>query len=567
MEKGDELTEVRLDVKEGLLSANFDDDQDEVKKAFENTRTKTWRRLLQLGRPELVLMILGTISLIIASVTILAIPLFVGKIIDSAFNPKDDAQETLRNGVIQLVVVVTISSIFGGLRGYMYTIAGERIVARLRQELYSRILIQEIGFFDETKTGELISRLASDCTVLQNTITINVSMGLRQVITCITSLFMLFYLSWKMTLVTLAFLPFILIAAILIGRYVKRISKEFQEALASASDTASEALTNVRTVRNFSQEQYEINNYSNSVNVTFQLAKKRAVLYGVMLAITGFIANIAIGAVLWYGGSMVISRTFSPGDLTSFIIYSIGVAASIGTLSSLYTDFMKALGSSERVFELLDRKPKVHWSGGMQLEKIQGNLRLENVHFHYPSRRDVEVLKGVNLELNAGQVVALVGPSGGGKTTIVSLIEMFYYPTEGSITLDGRNIKTMEPASFRRHIGIVSQEPLLFGMSIAKNIAYGKPDVSMDTIIQYAKKANAHEFISAFPEGYDTIVGERGLKLSGGQKQRVAIARALLMDPTILLLDEATSALDSESEYLVKDALDKMMTGRTVRGS
>lgn len=525
---------------------------------------KVAKRLWDLAVGEKWYLIFGTISLFIASVTILAVPLLVGRIVDATFTEKSDQRAQLRTTVVEMIIIVTISSIFTGLRGYLYNTAGERVVTRLRSQLFGAIAIQDIAFFDETKSGELVNRLASDCTVLQNTVTVNISMGLRSIISLISSIFLLFFISWKMTLVILCFVPPLVIAAVIFGRWLKKISKDYQEALAKSSDIAVEAFTNIRTVRNFAQEEFEIKTYDSAVNTTFQLAKTRSKAYGLMMGLGTFIANLAVGAVLWYGGSLVIDGTFSPGDLTSFIIYSVSMATSIGTVTSLYSDFMKAIGSSERVFELLDREPKVHWKGGRGLNKIKGELKMENVRFSYPSRPDIEVLRGINLTLDPGKIIALVGPSGGGKTTIVSLLEMFYYPNSGRITLDGYNLRDLDPQNFRKYIGVVSQEPMLFGTTIAKNIAYGIPDVPIEKIIEYSKMANAHDFISTFPDQYDTLVGERGLRLSGGQKQRVAIARALLLDPSILLLDEATSALDAESEYLVQDALDKLMKGRTV---
>jgi len=285
---------------------------------------------------------------------------------------------------------------------------------------------------------------------------------------------------------------------------------------------------------------------------------------GFLLEELHFFANISIAFVLWFGGTLVISKEMSAGNLTSFIIYTLGVAGAVGLVTGLYGDVMKAVGSSERVFELLDRTPRVRWKGGIILNKFQGALEMNNVHFSYPSRPDVTVLNGVNLSLRPGEVVALVGPSGGGKSTIVALLEIFYYPTKGTITLDGQDISKLDPQVLRNRIGLVSQEPLLFGKNIAENIAYGRPDISRSQIVEAAKVANADQFIMSFPDGYDTMVGERGIRLSGGQKQRISIARALLINPSILLLDEATSALDAESEYLVREALDRLMKGRTV---
>ncbi|PRP89506.1 ABC transporter B family member 1-like [Planoprotostelium fungivorum] len=542
-------------------------------------------QLFALAKPEKWTLISGTVALVLSSLSMTLIPFIVGRIIDAtqgtAKDEKsiDEAKHNLLMVVILLGGIIMFSSLFATLRSYLFTIAGERVVATLRKRLFSSIITQEIAFFDETKSGELLNRLSSDCTVIQNTVTVNISMALRSLINFIGSTFMLFYTSWKLTFISLSLLPLILFVSFVYGKFVKGIAKQFQDALAGASDNATEAITNVRTVRSFANEEGEMHSYARKIDVSLHWANRKGVAVGLFAGMTTFLANISICGILYYGGVLVINEQISTGKLASFLLYTLTTATSVGTITGLWGDLMNAVGASERVFQLLERKPKVHWKDGEIITHVQGKIVVENVSFSYPSRPDVTVLDGIDLSLDPGKVIALVGPSGQGKSTIVSLLEMFYYPNKGRITLDGQDIAQMDPRCLRRNIGYVSQEPILFGCSISDNISYGMSASPQQieqvhlhsplrefilNLVKVAKLANAHEFIEKFPDGYMTLVGERGVRLSGGQKQRIAIARSLLKNPAILLLDEATSALDSESEHLVQQALDTLMKGRTV---
>jgi ATP-binding cassette subfamily B protein len=460
--------------------------------------------------------------------------------------------------------VFTLMGLFGFVRAWLFTLAGERVVARLRTRLYDTVIRQEVGFFDAQRTGELMNRLAQDTGLIQNSVTVNVSMALRFTIQAIGSLVLLFLTSARLTLLMLAVVPFVAIAAVLFARSVRALSRKTQDALAQASEVAEETLSNIRTVRSFAREDQEIARYGTQIQAAFALGRRLAVTYGTFQGFTALAGYGAITLVLWYGGNLVMDGAITLGALTKFILYTLFLGVSLGTLSGLYADFNKALGASERVFELLDRVPGVVTPGGARLPAVEGRLAFEAVDFAYPTRPDAPVLRGVDLTLEPGRVLALVGPSGGGKSTVAQLLARFYDPQAGRVTLDGVDIRTLDTSWLREQVGTVAQEPVLFAASIEDNIRYGRPGATREEIESAARAANAHGFVSGFPDGYATMVGERGVRLSGGQKQRIAIARALLKDPRLLVLDEATSALDSESEHLVQEALDRLMKGRTV---
>jgi len=523
-------------------------------------------RLLSFAKGEWKLLLLATVSLAIASGGNLVMPKFVGIFVDSVF---DKTIIELSNYVAILLVVFLVVAIFSLIRASIFEIAGQRIVTNLRADVFSAIVSQEIGFFDKSRTGELLNRLSADCEVLQNAVTINVSMFLRGVVQFLGAVIMCFATSWKLTLVILSVIPVIIIFAVFYGKYIRNMSTKVQDALAISTAFAEETLSSMQTVRAFSGESYSIDYYRKSVWEVYDVQKKRALATGIWAGFAGFIASLSLAGGLWYGGSLCKSGEITPGTLTSFLFYTITVVAAVGMISSIFTDLMKAVGSSRRIFFLLDRKPLVRFIDGRTDIKITGRIRFENVSFSYPSRPEDTVLREFNLELEPGKVVALVGHSGGGKTTVAKLLAGFYYPTSGQITVDGIDIHSLEPSYWRKHIGIVSQEPTLFAISIKDNISfasddsvYESSDSKLSRIIHVSKLANAHEFIKELKDQYDTLVGERGVRLSGGQKQRVAIARALMRDPQILVFDEATSALDSESEYKVQAALDELITHR-----
>jgi len=517
-------------------------------------------RLLTLARPELGWLAVGTVALFLASALGLSYPLIVGNLLDGVVEGGGTDAVDRWAGI--LVVIFAGMGVATAMRAYLFTVAGERVVARLRQTLFGSLIHQEIGFFDQQRTGELTNRLASDTTVIQKAVTVNISMALRFVVQAIGAMIILAWISWKLTIVMLCVVPVVAAGAGLYGRLIRRVSRDVQDALAESTAVAEETLAGVRTVRAFARERHEEDRYGTAVMRAFELARKRAWLGASFQGVVSFAGYGSIAAVLWYGGRMLSSGAMSFGELTSFLLYTFTVAFAIGAMAGLWEDFAKALGASERVFELMDRQPLVAGGDGTPAN-LQGRVRFDNVAFAYPSRKDQPVLVRLDMHLEPGEAVAVVGPSGAGKSTVAALLSRFYDPDGGVILLDDIPLTELSPDWLREQVGVVSQEPILFATTISENIRYGRPGASDAEVQAAAEAANAHEFVSGFPEGYDTMVGERGVRLSGGQKQRVAIARAVLKDPKVLVLDEATSALDAESEHLVQEALERLMKQRT----
>jgi ATP-binding cassette subfamily B protein len=519
------------------------------------------RRIVALARPQLPRLAVATVALLVSSGVGLLYPQAVRYMVDalvSGTSPID-----FDTGAVLLVVLFAVQAIFAMLRAWLFTVAGERIVADLRTRLFSAILDQDVEFFDQRRTGELTNRLAADTTVLQNTVTVNVSMALRHLLGAVGGIALLSWMSPRMTAVAMAIVPIGVVIALTYGKKFRKLATKVQDALAAATAIADEVISGIRTVRSFAREEQEVSRYRQSINESFRLAAKQAIMIGGFSGIVGFVGYGAIALVVWYGGKLVTSNALTMGELTAFLLYTGIVAVSLGSLGSLWSDFMRAAGASQRIFELLDNRGNLELSAGEPVGDLHGSLRFEDVTFAYPTRPEQPVLSGFDLEVEPGKVVALVGPSGAGKSTVAALIQRFYDPQTGHILLDGRDLRTIAPRSLRERIGVVMQEPVLFAESIAENIRYGKPGATADEVRSAAALANAASFIETLPEGYETLVGERGVRLSGGQKQRVAIARAVLKDPRVLILDEATSALDAESEHLVQEALDRLMRGRT----
>ncbi|WNG31410.1 ATP-binding cassette domain-containing protein [Cystobacter fuscus] len=514
-----------------------------------------------LARPQARRIIAGTFFLVLASALGLVYPKIIGDIIDQSL--KSGNREHIDRVALAMVVVFLFQGVAMALRYYLFTTAGERVVTRLRQNLFASLMSQEVGFFDERKTGELTNRLSSDTTVLQNAVSVNISMALRNAAQAFGGIGLLFYTSPVLTALMLAIVPAVAVGAVSYGRKVRGLSKESQDALAVANEVAEESLSGIRTVRSFAAERHEVERYQTATEHAYDVARRRAKQSSFFLAGASSAGYLSSAVVLWYGGRMVLDGRMTVGNLTSFLIYSLMVAFALGALADLWADFMRASGAAERVFELIDREPAIPSSGGERLAAVQGRVEFQDVRFAYPTRRDVPVLKGIHLALAPGEVVAIVGPSGAGKSTLAALLARMYDPQEGRVLLDGRELSGLDTEWLRQQVGTVAQEPMLFATSIADNIRYGRKDATDAEVEAAARTANAHEFISRFPEGYQTMVGERGVQLSGGQKQRIAIARAVLKDPRLLVLDEATSALDAESEHLVKEALERLMRGRT----
>lgn len=536
--------------------SSSDDDQFEASSGF--------MRIVALAKPHAGTLVIATLSLFIGSGIGLLYPQAARFAIDDVIGSNGASQYDMTTIGLALLALFVVQSIFVSLRFYLFTVVGDRVVTDLRNQLYQAITRQEMGFFDERKTGELTSRLASDTQVLQSAVTVNLSMLLRNGAQVLGGMILLTYTSWKLSLVLLVVLPLVLGTAIIYGRRVRTLSKKAQDAIAASTAVAEEAIAGIRTVRSFAREDQEVSRYAVATEEAFQLARTRAKLGALFGGAMSFLSYGAIAVVLWVGSSLVMSGEMSTGDLTAFILYTLMVAFALGVLSSLYGDLMKAVGSSERVFGLLDRRPELEVPDAARTSRIQeARVRFEDVTFSYPTRPEVLALDGVSFDLEPGKKLALVGPSGSGKSTIAALLSRFYDPNQGGIFVDGDLLSDWDQDVLRESIGMVAQEPILFSGTIRENVLYGRPDATDDEVWAALEAANAANFVEEFPDSVETVIGERGVRLSGGQKQRIAIARALLKDPALLILDEATSALDVESEAVVQRALERLMEGRT----
>ncbi|MCY3978070.1 MAG: ABC transporter transmembrane domain-containing protein [Chloroflexi bacterium] len=519
-----------------------------------------WRRLLTYLTAYKLRLLLAAIGLVFASALSLVFPAVIQRVIDSVFT---DADIELLDGItLALLAVFLFRSLASFIQNYNLNYVGEKIVVDIRCELYAHFQTLSIRFYNDRRVGELISRIASDTTVVRTVLTGNISNFLQQSLTLVGAVAIMFYLNWRLTLFIIVLMPIIVAVAFVLGSAIRRASTRVQDEIAGATVVAEEVFQNIREVKSFARENYEIARYNAAIEIAFRAAVKLLTIRSVFGPIIAFVAFAGLALILWFGGREVLDGRLSAGELIAFLIYGLTVAASFAGVISMYSQVQEALGATKRVFEILDTKPDIRDAPkAKNLAKVKGAISLRKVSFAY--EEDLEVLRDISLDIAAGEIIALVGPSGAGKSTIFNLIPRFYDVDAGSIRIDGHDIRDLTQRSLRSHIGIVPQETLLFGGSIRENILYGKLEASEDEMIEAAKSANAHDFIMELPKGYDSIVGERGIKLSGGQRQRVAIARALLKNPSILLLDEATSSLDSESEQLVQEALARLMRNRT----
>lgn len=520
------------------------------------------RRLLALARPELPRLAAGVLFLAIGSGAGLWFPQLARELMDAALASEDRA--LVDRAAFLLASVLLVQGVAGAIRYLFFTDAGERIVARLRRRIFSTLLAQDIAFFDERRVGELLSRMSNDATVIQNTVSVNISQGLRNLVMALGGVVLLFTTSAQLAALMMAVVPPVVLGAIGLGRLLGRLSLRAQDQLARASTYAEESLAGIRTVRAFAREEHAQARYAEAIGAWYHAARAQIRWTAAFTGAAGSAGFLALALVIWRGGRMVLDGQLSAGDLTQFLLYTLLVAFSVGMLGALWGDLMRARGAALRIFEILDQRPEIPLQGGQALEALQGHVQFEDVSFHYPSRPDVRVLEALSFEVGVGEVVALVGESGAGKSTVGALLRRFYDPSAGAVRIDGVDIRTLDPSALRVRIGAVDQEPLLLSASIAENIRYGAPDATDEQVREAARQANALGFIERLPEGMQTKVGERGVQLSGGQRQRIAIARAFLKDPAVLIFDEATSALDAESEHQVQQALERLMQGRSV---
>eukprot|EP01121_Diplochlamys_sp_Union-15-3_P011601 TRINITY_DN3378_c0_g1_i4.p1 TRINITY_DN3378_c0_g1~~TRINITY_DN3378_c0_g1_i4.p1 ORF type:complete len:688 (+),score=99.48 TRINITY_DN3378_c0_g1_i4:64-2127(+) len=536
----------------------------EAKSPIDNSKLITTKRLLELLRPETKYLIYGITALGVTTCTTLVFPAALGKIMDIVLLP--DGFNQLKYIIAGLTGIFTIGWFAAFARISWFGVAAERIVMNLRIKLFEAYMKQEVAFFDGYRTGELISRLSTDTEIMSRHFIRNVAIGLRRIIEGIGGLGILMYMAPKLTLTMLLVVPPVAICGVAYGRYVRKLALQVVDALSRTTGVAEERISAIRTVRAFSQEHNEVIRYTDEVEQVYHKSVKMSLINGLFISSVTLAVEFAALAVLWHGSSLILAGEMTVGDLTSFLLYTMYVGFAFSGATSFYQEFIKTLGSTQRVFEFLDRTPAREMNpGGQKLDKVIGHIEFKDVTFSYPSQTEQLILKNFCLTLEPGKVLAIVGHSGSGKSTIASLFTRLYSPNSGTITLDGIELEKLDIQHIReRFIGVVPQDIVLFTGTIAENIAYGLPGATQEQIEDAARQSNAHDFIIKFKDGYNTVVGERGTTLSGGQKQRIGIARALVKNPTILLLDEATSALDVESEYYVQKALQRVMVGRTV---
>lgn len=527
--------------------------------------------------------ILALIFIGLSAFTTSLFPLFLGKMIDAAVpgttlpggsgamsgNFGLDLKTihwSLNTTLLLIFLQLTVQTVFSYMRVYLLTEVGEKSLANMRRDVYTRLLSMPMSFFAEKRVGDLSNRISSDLSQIQDAVSFTLAEFLRGVFTLIMGLIFIFWIKAKLALVMLAVVPVIAVLGVLFGARIRKMAARAQDQLAESGTIVQETFQGIAIVKAFTNEYFEIARYVKSIYAVVQTAITNARYRGAFISFMIFSVFGGIAFVMWYGATLVQAGQLTIGSLTMFVIFSVLVGSTFAGFADMFSQLQKTLGATQSIREILRTR-------GETIEPVQspvlpkyllkGNVRFDHISFSYPGRKDVEVLKDVSLSVANGEQVAIVGPSGAGKSTIASLLLRFYEPDSGQLLFDERPAKDFPLSILRSQMALVPQDVILFGGTIWENIAYGKPGAADEEIIAAAKKANAHNFVSAFPEKYDTVVGEHGMKLSGGQRQRIAIARAILRDPAILILDEATSSLDSESEQLVQEALDNLMKGRT----
>lgn len=502
-------------------------------------------------------------ALVFTAVVTLSIGQGLRLVIDQGFS--EQSQQHLNSAILFILLASALMAVGTYIRFYLISWLGERVSADIRSAVFNHVVHLHPAFFETNRSGDIMSRLTSDTTLLQSIIGSSVSIALRSVISFTGALIMLLITNLKLSLIIMLAVPLVLMPILIFGRKVRNLSRESQDSIADVGSYAGEVIQHIKTVQSFTQETQEKNAFSREVERAFDVAKRRVSQRAILMAVVIMLVFSALSVMLWVGGSDVINGTMTGGELGAFIFYAILMATGVASLSEVYGELQRAAGATERLMELLHAENDILIAAKVAVEAkdLTPVLEFKNLRFCYPSRPQQPALDDFSLRIEEGKIVALVGPSGAGKSTLFDLIQRFYDPQKGGIFFGGRNIKDLYPTDLRQQIAVVQQQPTLFTGDVTYNIRYGKPEATDEQVMAAATAAHADEFIRHLPDGYQSDLGEQGVRLSGGQRQRIAIARALLKDPRVLLLDEATSALDAESEYMVQLALDKLMKGRT----
>ena len=524
---------------------------------------KPLRALLPFVTPYRGVLVLALAALLVAAAAMLALPVALRHLIDQGMAA--GSPDTINRYFIAFLGAAAVFGVFAALRFYLVTWLGERVVADLRSAVYDRVIRMDPSFFEVTRTGEVLSRLTADTTLVQSIAGVNLSITLRSAISVVGSLVMLAVTSLKLTALIVVLIPLMIVPLIVLGRRVRRLSRDSQDRIADTSGLADETLNAIQTVQAFTLEDLNSRRFDDAVEDSFAAAVRRTKVRSTLTALATMLIFGAITCVLWVGAHSVIRGDMTGGELSQFLLYAVYVAVAAASLSEMWGEVQRAAGAMERLVELQHAQPRIlaPTSPVALPTPGRGEIRFDDVSFRYPSRPDTKALDGFDLHVQPGETIAFVGPSGAGKSTTFQLLLRFYDPEAGRILIDGVDVARADPAEVRGRIGLVPQDTVLFAASARENIRYGRPGASDADVEAAAQAAAADEFLRRLPQGYDTFLGERGARLSGGQRQRIAIARAILRDPPILLLDEATSALDAESERLVQAALDQLMQGRT----